>query len=366
MRTQNVQEALQLLKNEEAKARDFIAPKSKIEMRIRDPNAVEELQAFQHVPRLVIDENTVMPLNQWAHEQLAGKLEIPVKYYQKMKGAAPDLLAENVNTWLQKKDATGKNGQRFLIRTTGNEVRAILSDKYKPVPNTSVAYTVLGSLNDIKSTQFTVRECAVSDTTMYLKITSDAAVFMNPAKEGGDAWYPGIMVRNSEVGASKFQVDVYTWRQWCKNGAILTNGLSKVHLGRKIGGDGEVFFSDKTEELDIKTVLSAMSDVVKQVFVPEKMNELMGRVKAGQKVEVEDKVLAVENVCKQFKIPEHEQDEILARFSEKSQYSLGNAITELARDTENEDQQIKLEEIGGEVLLLDEKAFRKITTVKEE
>lgn len=45
MRTQNIQEALQLLKNEEAKARDFIAPKSRIEMRIRDPGAVEEVQA---------------------------------------------------------------------------------------------------------------------------------------------------------------------------------------------------------------------------------------------------------------------------------------------------------------------------------
>lgn len=366
MRTQNIQEALQILKNEEAKARDFIAPKSKIQMRIKDPDAVEELQAFQTEPRLVIDESTVMPLDPWAHEQLAGKLEIPVKYYWKMKGAAPDLLVNNVNTWLQKKEADGKNEQRFLIRTTGSEVRAFLSDKYKPVPNTSVAYTVLDALTHIQGPGFDVKECAVSDTTMYLKITSNQAVYMNPQKEGGDAWYPGIMVRNSEVGASKVQVDVYTWRQWCKNGAILTNGLSKVHLGRKIGGDGEVFFSDKTEELDIKTVLSAMSDVVKQVFVPEKMNELMERVKAGQKVEVEDKVLAVNNICQKFKIPEHEQDEILARFEGSNQYELGNSITSLARDTESEDRQIKLEEIGGDVLLLDEKAFRSITIRKEE
>lgn len=365
MKYTDIQKAIRVMKTEEVNNRDFIASKGQLLMRIKDPNAVEELQAFQTVPRLVIDENTVMPLNKWAHEQLAGKLEIPIKYYERMRHAAPELLSNNVNTWLQKK-VEGKNGQKLLIRTTGSEVRAVLSDKYKPIPNHSVVLTVLGALNQIQGVGFDVKECAVSDTAMYLKITSNQAVYMNPAIEGGDAWFPGIMVRNSEVGGSKFQVDVYTWRQWCKNGAILTNGLSRVHLGRKIGGEGEVFFSDRTDELDIKTVLSAMSDVVKQVFVPEKMNELLERVKAGQKVEVEDKVQAVEGLCEHFKIPDNEQEEILARFTEKSQYSLGNAITELGRDTENEDRQIKLEELGGEVLLLDEKTFKKVTAWKEE
>ena len=38
------------------------------------------------------------------HNQIAEKLDIPLKYYNKMESEAPDLLVENVNTWLHKTD----------------------------------------------------------------------------------------------------------------------------------------------------------------------------------------------------------------------------------------------------------------------
>ncbi len=366
MRTKDIGEALQTLQQIEKESRDFIAPASKLAMRIHSP----ETKEGTFTPVLYVNDDVQMPLNPWAHNQLAEKLGIPQKYYDRMLKEEPFLLRENTNVWLGK-NLTGK----YLVRTTAGQVRAILSDRYRPIPNETVTWGVLAALNEIKRKQgigFTVRECALSETTMYLKVTADTVHLMkpeyiNPEKPelNGDPMYPGILVRNSEVGASRFQVDVYTWRQWCSNGAILTTGLSKVHLGRRIGGEGEIRFSEMTEELDTATVLSSMRDIVQQAFEPAKMQELIERIKAGQQVIIDEPVAAVDNLCKAWKLPDTYKNEILARFGEKTQYGLANSLTELARDQESIESQIKLEEIGGEILVLDEEAFRRAVIRKE-
>jgi len=357
MRTRNINEALQTLQQIEKESRDFIAPANQLAMMIHSPDEKE------YTPKLYISENEQMPLNQWAHNQLASKLDIPQKYYDRMRTEKPYLLQENVNTWLHEKD-TG----RLLVRTVSGKVRAILSDRYKNVPNSGTTLAALATLNQIKESQgvtFTVRECALSETTMYMKITADTQHLMkpeyvhptNPALNG-DPMFPGIVIRNSEVGASRFRVDVFAWRLVCSNGAILTSGISKVHLGRKIGTEGEIDFSKRTEDLDTMTVMSGMNDIIKQVFEPQRMQELIERVRAGQNVEVTEPVKAVENICGQWKLSDHMKDEILAQFQERTQFGVANAITCVAKDQENIEDQIKLEEIGGEILVLDEEAFK--------
>jgi len=364
MRTQNIPEALQMLQQIERDSRDFIAPANMLTMMVRSKEEEE------YIPELRINENTQMPMNQWAHNQLAEKLGIPTKYYDRMKAEEPHLLKENVNTWLER-NTTGK----LLVRTTAGHVRAVLSDRYKPIPNTGTAFTALATLNQIKQTQnvnFTIRECAVSDTMMYLKVTADTVHMMKPGyihptnpELNGDPMFPGIMIRNSEVGASRFRADVFLWRLLCSNGAIITSGISKVHLGRKIGGEGEISFSERTEQLDTMTVLSGMNDIIKQVFDPVKMQEIIERVKAGQKVAIDEPVKAVEGICEQWKISDHLKDEILANFTEKTQFGVANAITAVAKAQEDLEDQIKLEEIGGEILVLDEEAFRRAAIRRE-
>ena len=40
-------------------------------------------------------------VDELAHKQIANRLQIPYRYYQKMQVERPELLQENVNTWLQ-------------------------------------------------------------------------------------------------------------------------------------------------------------------------------------------------------------------------------------------------------------------------
>jgi hypothetical protein len=51
---------------------------------------------------------------------------------------------------------------------------------------------------------------------------------------------------------------------------------------------------------------------------------------------------------------------LLMHFSEKTKYGLVNAITTLARDTKNVDEQVRLEEFGGKILQVKEREFEEI------
>src|SRR5574337_1235907 len=55
--------------------------------------------------RLGIPEYAAYNLTSWAHEQLAQKLGIPLKYYNRcLEAGKPELLAANVNAWIGEKE----------------------------------------------------------------------------------------------------------------------------------------------------------------------------------------------------------------------------------------------------------------------
>lgn len=62
-----------------------------------------------------------------AHGQIAQRLDIPAKYYNRMRSEAPALLAANVNNWFQEQP------ERRMIRTLDGKARAFLSDRYRRV-----------------------------------------------------------------------------------------------------------------------------------------------------------------------------------------------------------------------------------------
>ncbi len=77
------------------------------------------------------------PITKSCHSQIADKLEIPFKYYHKMETESPELLIENVNTWLKKSE------KDFFIRGLGESVRAFLSDRYRVIDHLSTYFTAL-------------------------------------------------------------------------------------------------------------------------------------------------------------------------------------------------------------------------------
>ena len=86
-------------------------------------------------------------ITDYAHYQVADKTGIPVKYYNKMKDSGHlDLLATNVNEWMPAKE-------KRLVRILDNNVRALLSDRYRIIDNHDVLFATLEEFKAIQETR---------------------------------------------------------------------------------------------------------------------------------------------------------------------------------------------------------------------
>ncbi len=100
------------------------------------------------------------PLTEWAHQQLAEKTGIPMRYYNRMMDERRfDLLAENVNAWIKTKE-------RRLIRILDGNVRAILSDKYRPMDSYDLLFC---AMKEFKQHDVDIHRCDLTETHMYVK-----------------------------------------------------------------------------------------------------------------------------------------------------------------------------------------------------
>ncbi len=106
--------AMELERQSTAK-KDFIASTEVLEMTDTGELALES------------DTTHEFPITDHAHSQIAARLDIPAKYYNRMRLSAPGLLAANVNEWFH------SFPERRMVRTLDGQARAFLSDRASQV-----------------------------------------------------------------------------------------------------------------------------------------------------------------------------------------------------------------------------------------
>ena len=115
---------------------------------------------------LPTQEPQLIPVSELAHRQIAERLNIPQKYYDRMREEEPRLLDANVNAWfLNKKEPR-------MLRTLNGQVRAFLSDKYRRIDHEDLAEAVLPSLSSLPDAE--VVSCEITETRMYIKVINHA------------------------------------------------------------------------------------------------------------------------------------------------------------------------------------------------
>jgi hypothetical protein len=182
---------------------------------------------------------------------------------------------------------------------------------------------------------------------LYLKAIDRTLV---DAIKGEDIVYGGLIIRNSEVGASALRIEPFILRRICSNGLILQHSLKKIHLGREILETNEIDWSDETRELEDRVLWSKVRDIIRATFDREIFGLWVKRLKESIDVKIEKPVKAVNNIVKHLNLSEEEREKLLAYFSEPTKYGLINAVTNLAGQTKNVEEQVKLEEFAGKIL----------------
>ena len=299
--------------------------------------------------------NGGMTMKPIAHAQMAGALQIPKPYYDRMLTEAPDLLARNVNVWLEKQPA------KKLVRTLDNEVRAILSDSYRPLDNLDLAEAVLPKLLGLGAR---IESAEVTDNRFYLKAVTER---VQGAVKVGDTIYAGVVVSNSEVGQGKLRIEEMDFRLQCLNGMIRAALVAKAHLGRSSGydalEDAREFFRTETRIADDRAFFLKVEDAVGATFNQDKFNARILQYAAAAATPIEaDPIKVVEFTAKRFNLNEGEQSSVMRHLingGDLSVWGLANAVTAAAKGDElSYDRASELEALGGDIIELPKSAWR--------
>ena len=290
-----------------------------------------------------------LAVNDTAHKQIAQRLEIPVKYYERMRSESPQLLAGNVNHWLQ------ENPEQRLIRVLDGRMRAFLSDRYQRIENEEIASVVLPVLLEQNGVQ--IMSTSITETRMYIK-----AVFSHVQAEVavGDVVQSGVVISNSEVGMGAVKIEPMIYRLVCTNGMTIPDArYSARHVGGRILETETVreMLTDEALRADDNAILLKVRDVVRASFDELRFNRHVDLMKeaAGQKLEGSP-VEAVKLLSKKHSLSEFENNAVLRNLIEGhdlSRWGMVNAITATAKeDSLSYDRATELEALGGTILTL--------------
>ncbi len=316
---------------------------------IVDSRSLKAAPDGETVVELEIPEHGRFPLTPWAHLQVAEKLGIPKRYYDRMITAGKaELLADNINAWLGEKD-------RRLLRVLDGQIRAVLSDRYRIMDNYDLLYLSMEEFRKKETVE--IYKAEVTETMLYLKAIDRT---LTAEITRGDIIYGGLIIRNSEVGASAFRVETFILRKICSNGLIGEHSLKKVHLGKQTLEIGEIDWSDETRELEDKALWAKARDIIRLTFDNSIFSSWVKKMRESTEIAIEKPTKAVNNVARLASLSEEQRDDLLAYFSEHTKYGLVNAVTSLARETKNVDEQIRLEGFGGKLLNAPDKEFEQM------
>lgn len=339
--------ALELERQAESK-KDYIASTEVLEMTDTGAMAIDG------------DTRQEFAVTEHAHSQIAARLDIPAKYYQRMRSHAPELLAANVNEWFHQKP------ERRMVRTLDGNMRAFLSDRYRRLDNYDLAEAVLPVLKEmgeglkIVSTQLT-------DSRMYIKVINER---LEMEVKEGDVVQAGIVISNSEVGQGSLKVEPLVYRLLCENGMIAQDHSQKrYHVGRN-AEEGEAYelFRDETLKADDRAFFLKVQDTVRAAVDVTKFATIVERMKEATEQKIEgNPVKAVELVSQRFNFNAGESSGVLQHLiqgGDLSAYGMLNAITRTSQDLDDYERATDLERDGSRVLSIPDSAWKEIAMAK--
>lgn len=334
------------IEGQKALKADYVTKASDLRMEVQDDGAV----ALTHKE---VGSLPVLPL---AHDQIGAKLGIPARYYDRMLASSPDLLADNVNHWLD------NDGDRRMLRTMGGDLRAFLSDRYQRIENEEIATAALPALAEFPGIQ--VVSCEVTDRRMHIVATL-------PTVQGevklGDIVQAGIRISNSEVGLGACEVVPLCYRLVCLNGATINEArFRRAHVGRRVeeGEDMNVRYADDTRAADDKALLLKVRDTVRHALSEEVFTRYVNKMKGLTEAKLTgDLSKSVELLARKIGATEDERGGILRSLAEGGDltaWGLLNAVTHQAHTAKSYDRSMDFVDAGGSLIDLPKSEWKTI------
>lgn len=307
-------------------------------------------------------------INDFAHGQIAGYLDVPKKYYDRMRAQEPRLLAQNVNTWLRKSD------DRRTLRFLDGKLRALLSDAYRPLENEDLAGAVLPVIGELG---LDVMSSQITDTRLYIKVVDKRVTRELEAVGGkfGDGknnivrtLAPALTISNSEVGQGALSVLGGVYDGFCSNLATFgERSTRKYHVGRRhemVGEDSYALLSDDTRRKTDTATWAQIADVVRGAFDRARFDALCDKITATREDKINgDVTKAVSFAAVKFGMGAETEKSVLRHLIEGadlSRFGLFNAITRASQDVNDYDLASQMERDGAKIIELPKSEWRQL------
>jgi hypothetical protein len=336
---------------------DYIAPSTKLQM--LDSNA------------LIIPGHGEFEPNSIASGQLAEYTGIPMNYYTRMRAEQPQLLAANVNTWLQAAKA-----DRRMLRTMDGKLRAFLSDKFRTLDNVDIGENILPILLDM---DLMIISCEITERRLYIKAVHRQILKDVPTgRKMGDASHvffdtvaPAITVSNSEVGMGRLLVESGVYTKACTNLAMIGAHMKRNHVGARneLSDDVYALLTDETKRATDAATWGQVRDVVRGAFQQAQFDAMCDKLSGAAQDAIPrdvDVVKVVEKFGRNAGLTEPVRKSILAHLIEGadlSRYGMHAAVTRASQDVEDYDTATDMERLGGSIIELPRNAWQEMLKV---
>jgi len=287
-------------------------------------------------PRFQFGAEGCLRIQESCHSQIAEKLEIPLKYYRKMQTEAPELLAQNVNTWLE------RNGKDYFIRGMADSVRAFLSDRYRVIDHLDV---LMCALNELQAHGAEIEDCYLSEIEMNIKVKSQK--LRDFVRHKDDLIIGGLFLTNSETGHKALRVEPRLFRVKCSNGMIIEEFITReIHLGNN-------------DELYDGMIYLLIRRSIRELF--GKFGEIIQTLRESSEIKVKNPRKLISNVVDHYRLSEAQRDNILMAFGAEPEYDklgVANALTLAAQKEEAWEKSVEMERIAGHLIALPVEDFK--------
>ena len=206
-------------------------------------------------------------LHRLALDQAADRARLPRPYLRHLVEEGPwgaDLAAHNLNQLFQ------HDPERYLVRSIGNQVRGVLSSRYRRMDSAPLLDAFMGACQDLGAVPV---EGYALDTKVALKAVLGRVFEPVP----NEVMAFGVVFENSDFGHGPLQVSLFMLRLWCTNYAIAEVGLRRVHLGSRLTEN--IGWSAKTMAADTRAMSLAIGDMVRNQLGPSNIHSALAAIR---------------------------------------------------------------------------------------
>lgn len=288
--------------------------------------------------------------NEVIHQQFAQKLGIPANYYRRMQELAPDLLAANVNKWLDQEGDKPVLVRTFEHEATGNIARGLLSDRYGMIDNYDVLFAALDAVKQA-GIKVVIKESNITDKRLYVHIVAPEievvseeglrGYLRDKAVQTGYGINAGLIITNSEVGYGSYNIYGRIFEKVCMNGLIIKDdAFRKVHLGAKMD-QGTVNWSEKTMKKNLELIQAQTGDAVSQFLSEGWLSGVVQKIERARSVKLDNPLDTMQNIVKEVAktvtLTDESKKNIINFFVEDGDTSASGVVQALTREAQNLD-----------------------------